>query len=220
MVIQFAREKRLFLMEAMWTRFIPLMAKVRNLLAEGVIGDLQMLVANLCMRFEFDPEDRRFAPSLGGGALLDLGVYPVSFASMLFGSPAQISTLAHLGETGVDEQASIALRYDEGQMSTLYTSIRADSPAETLLLGTQGRIRIHPWWIRPDRLTLTVSGQEPETIEMPFEGNGYRFEAAAVMDCLRAGKLEHDLMPLDETLSIMETMDAIRAQWGLKYPME
>jgi hypothetical protein len=139
---------------------------------------------------------------------------------MIMGPPAKIASLAHLGETGVDEQAGIVLGYERGQVSTLYTSIRVDSPVEAILMGTQGQIRLHPWWIRPDMLTLTVDGQEPAIIESPFQGNGYQFEAAAVMDCLRAGKLESELMPLDETLSIMRTLDALRGQWGLKYPME
>jgi dihydrodiol dehydrogenase / D-xylose 1-dehydrogenase (NADP) len=219
-VIQAAREKKLFLMEAMWSRFFPLMAKVRTLLADGAIGDVQMLVADLCIHFDFDPSDRRYALDLGGGALLDLGVYLISFASMIMGSPSGITTLAHLGKTGVDEQAGIVLRYDQGQVSTLYTSIRVDSPVEAILMGTKGQIRLHPWWIRPNGLTLSLAGQETTTMEMPFEGNGYQFEAAEVMDCLRAGRFESDLMPLEETLSILQTMDAIRAQWGLKYPME
>ncbi len=120
----------------------------------------------------------------------------------------------------MDEQAGIVLQYDRGQVSTLYTSIRVDSPVEAILMGTKGQIRLHSWWIRPDTLTLTVDGQEPDSIEMPFEGNGYQFEAAEVMNCLRANKLESELMPLDETLSIMRTLDALRAQWGLAYPME
>ena len=219
-VIRVAREKKLFLMEAMWSRFFPLMAKVRALLADGAIGDLQMLVADLCIRFDFDPLDRRYALELGGGALLDLGVYPISFASMIMGPPSGITSMAHLGETGVDEQAGIVFRYDQGQMSALHTSIRVDSPVEATLLGTKGQIRLHPWWIRPNKLTLSLTGQETTTIEMPYEGNGYQFEAAEVMDCLRANKLESDLMPLDETHLIMQTMDAIRAQWGLKYPVE
>ena len=219
-VIRVAREKKLFLMEAMWSRFFPLMAKVRTLLADGVIGDVQMLVADLCIHFDIDPSDRRYALDLGGGALLDLGVYLISFASMVMGSPSGITTLAHLGETGVDEQAGIVLRYDQGQVSTLYTSIRVDSPVEAILMGTKGRIRLHPWWIRPNKLTLSLAGHETTAIEMPFEGNGYQFEASEVMDCLRANRLESDLMHLDETLSIMQTMDAIRAQWGLKYPTE
>jgi predicted dehydrogenase len=219
-MVRAARENQLFLMEAMWSRFFPLMAKVRELVDEGAIGEVQMLVADLCIQFDFDPSDRRYAPDLGGGALLDLGVYPLSLASMLMGVPARITSLAHLGATGVDEQASITLGYDQGQVSTLYASLRADSPVEAILLGTKGQIRIHPWWIRPDAITLSVAGQEDTRLEMPFAGNGYQFEAAEVMACLRAGKLESDLMPLDETLSIMETMDTIRAQWGLRFPGE
>jgi predicted dehydrogenase len=219
-MIRIAREKKLFLMEAMWSRFFPLMAKVRALVSEGAIGEVQMLVAELCIQFDFDPSDRRYAPDLGGGALLDLGVYPLAFASMIMGAPTRIESLAHLGETGVDEQAGIVLGYDQGRVSTLYTSIRVDSPVEAILLGTRGQIRIHDWWIHPDKLTLSVDGEEPTVIEMPYAGNGYQFEAAEVMACLRAGKLESDLLPLDETLSIVETMDAIRARWGLRYPGE
>jgi predicted dehydrogenase len=219
-MVRAAREKKLFLMEAMWSRFFPIMGKVRALVNEGAIGEVQLLVADLCIHFDFDPSDRRYAPDLGGGALLDLGVYPLSFASMIMGSPSRIATMAHLGETGVDEQLGIVLGYEHGQVSTLYSSIRVDSPVEVVLLGTRGQIRIHPWWIRPETVTLSVAGQEATRIEVPFAGNGYQFEAAEVMACLRAGKLESDLMPLDETLSIMETMDDIRAQWGLRYPGE
>jgi predicted dehydrogenase len=219
-VIGLARERHLFLMEAMWSRCFPLMAKVRALLAEGAIGDVQMLVADLGIQFDFDSSDRRYALELGGGALLDLGVYLVSFASMIMGSPSKISSIAHLGETGVDEQAGIVLGYGQGQVSTLYTSIRVNSPVEAMLMGTKGQIRIHPWWIRPDTLTLRVDGQEDCTIERPFEGNGYQFEAIEVMNCLRANRLESELMPLDETLSIMQTLDAVRDQWGLRYPTE
>jgi predicted dehydrogenase len=219
-MVKVAREKQLFLMEAMWSRFFPLMARLRSLLAEGAIGDVQMLVADLSIHFDFDPADRRYALDLGGGALLDLGVYVVSLASMIMGPPTKIASLAHLGDTGVDENAGIVLRYDRGQVSTLYTSVRVDSPVEAILMGTKGQIRLHPWWIRPDTMTLTVDGKEPTIIEMPFEGNGYQFEAAEVMACLRAGKLESELMPLDETLSIMRTLDTLRADWGLEYPME
>jgi predicted dehydrogenase len=179
-----------------------------------------MLVADLCIRFDFDPSDRRYNLSLGGGALLDLGVYPVSLASMLMGPPSRITSLAHLGATGVDEQAGIVLGYDGGKVSTLLTSVRVDSPIEAMLLGTEGQIQLHAWWIRPDKLTLRLANQEPTIIARPYEGNGYQFEAAEVMACLRAGKLESDLMPLDETLSIMQTLDALRAQWGLTYPSE
>ncbi len=219
-MIQVAREKKLFLMEAMWSRFFPLMEELRTLLAQGAIGDVQMLAADLCFQFDFDPSDRRYDPNLGGGALLDLGVYLVSLASMIMGPPSRIGGLGHLGDTGVDEQAGIVLGYEQGQVSTLFTSVRVDSPVEAVIIGTGGRIRLHPMWIHPDRLTLSVADREPTTIEKTYGGNGYQFEAAEVMRCLRADKLESDLMPLNETLSIVQTMDAIRAQWGLKFPGE
>jgi predicted dehydrogenase len=204
----------------MWSRFFPLMGELRTLLAQGAIGDVQILAADLCFHFDFDPSDRRYDPNLGGGALLDLGVYLVSLASMIMGPPSRIGGLGHLGETGVDEQAGIVLGYEQGQVSTLFTSVRVDSPVEVAIMGTGGRIRLHPMWIHPNKLTLSVAGQEPTTIEKPYDGNGYQFEAAEVMRCLRASKLESGLMPLDETLSIIQTMDAIRAQWGLKFPGE
>jgi predicted dehydrogenase len=139
---------------------------------------------------------------------------------MVFGSPSRVTGMAHLGQTGVDEQAAVILGYDQGQLAVLHTAVRTGTPQEAILMGTKGWIRIHsPWW-RPDTLGLSIQGREDEVIHLPFEGNGYNYEAAEVMNCLRAGRLESDTLPLDETLTIMKTMDRIRAQWGLKYPME
>jgi predicted dehydrogenase len=219
-VVKLARAKKLFLMEAMWNRFNPALVKVRQWLADGVIGELQMLTASLGFRTEFDPQHRLFNPELGGGALLDVGVYPVSLASMLFGPPSRITGMAQMGKTGVDEQMGVVLGYEAGQLATLYASFRTEPPSEAILMGTQGRIRIHAPIYRPTRLTLSVAGQEDEIIDLTLEGNGYNYQAAEVMTCLRAGKLESEIMPLDESVSIMRTMDEIRAQWGLTYPME
>jgi predicted dehydrogenase len=221
-VMRLARAKQLFIMEAMWTRFFPAMVELRRLLADRVIGDLQMLIADLSIRFEFDPRDRRFDPELGGGSLLDLGVYPLSLASMIFGPkpPTRLSSLAELGSSGVDEQAAVVLGYDGGRLAVVSSSLRVDSPVEAWIMGSKGRIRIHPWWIKPSQLTVSVVGEEDEVIDMPFSGNGYQFEALEVMSCLKAGKMESDIMPLRETLSTMQTMDEIRGQWGLRYPGE
>jgi predicted dehydrogenase len=219
-VIKFARQKQLFLMEAMWTRFIPLVAKVRQLLADRVIGDLQMLTADLGFRAEFDPQHRLFNPELGGGALLDVGVYSISLASMLFGSPARVTSILQFGQTGVDEQDAVIFGYEPGQLAILYASLRTDTPLEAILMGSMGRIRIHSPMFRPTSLTLSVAGQAEKIIELPLTGNGYNYQAVEVMNCLRRGQLESETMPLDETLTIMQTMDQIRAQWGLTYPME
>jgi predicted dehydrogenase len=219
-VIGEAREKRLFLMEAMWTRFNPVIIKLRELLAKGVIGELKMLIADLGFRFEFNPEGRLWNLHLGGGALLDLGVYPVSMASMIFGTPTEIASLAKFSITGVDEQASIIMGYEGAELSTLYTSMRAETPQEVVVAGTRGLIRVHAPMFRPDKMSLSREDHEDEVLEFALEGNGYNYAAEEVMRCLRDGKLESEVMPLDETLSIMETMDQIRAQWGLRYPME
>ena len=219
-VIRLAREEKFFLMEAMYTRFVPAIVKMRQWLAGGVIGEVRALMAEYGIRADFDPKHRWFAPELGGGALLDLGIYPLSLASMVFGAPARVTSMSHLGETGVDEQAAIILGYDQGQLATMYTALRTETPMEAVILGTKGRIRLHAPLYSPAGLTLTLTGQEDQVVEMPFAGEGYSYQAAEVMRCLRAGELESDCMPLDETLAIMQTMDQIRAQWGLKYPTE
>ena len=220
-VIEVARETGLFLMEAMWARFLPVLERVRQLLSDGAIGQVRILTADLGFRAPFDPQRRLFNPELGGGALLDVGIYLVSLASMVYGAqPSRISSMAHLGQTGVDEQSAMILGYDQGELAVLATAVRTRTPQWASILGTEGWIRIHsPWW-RPTELTVSIQGQEDQTVSLPFEGNGYQYEAAEVMRCLRAGKLESSIMGLDETLAIMGTMDQIRAQWGLRYPME
>ena len=219
-VIKFAREKMVFLMEAMWTRCFPLMEKLRALLAAQAIGDTRMLTADFGFRAEYHEEERLFNRECGGGALLDVGVYPISLASMIFGTPTRIASLAHLGRTDVDEEGAMILSHPQGQLAVLSTAIRLETPHEAIILGTKGRLRIHsPWW-RPTAMTLARDGMADEVMEFPPAGNGYEYEAAEVMNCLRAGRLESDVMPLDESLAILKTMDAIRAQWGLKYPME
>ena len=206
-------------MEAMWTRFLPSIAKVRKLIDEGAIGDIQMVNAGFGFRAAYDPGHRLFDPSLGGGALLDVGIYSVSLSSMTLGYPKNIISSVHLGETGVDEQGAIVLGYEQGKMAVLTMAIRAELPQEAYIVGTKGRICIHsPWW-KSKRITLLV-GKREEAYDFSFEGNGLNYEADEVMKCLREGKRESDIMPLNETLAVMKILDQIRALWGLKYPME
>jgi predicted dehydrogenase len=219
-LIAYARERRLFLMEAMWTRFLPLMVRLRELIAGGAIGEVRMVQADFDFRTEVNPRSRLFDPALGGGALLDVGVYPMSLASMLLGTPSEIASLAHLGATGVDEQSAAVLRYAGGRLAVLTSAIRIGGPHEALIRGTDGYIRIDSEWWRAARMTLVRSGRPDELIEAPMVGNGYSYEATEVMRCLRDGRIESDVMPLDESLAIMRTLDAIRAQWGLRYPGE
>jgi predicted dehydrogenase len=219
-VVALARTRGLFLMEAMWTRFLPVMARTRQLLAAGAIGEVRMLLAEFGFRATFDAGSRLFNPALGGGALLDVGVYPISLAHMIFGPPTRISTMAHRGQTGVDEQAAIILGYEHGQLASLAATVQSATPQEAVICGTDGRIRLPgPWW-RGSSLTLERAGQPAQTIACPFAGNGYAHEAAAVQACLRSGETECASMPLDETVAVMQTLDAVRRKWGLLYPME
>lgn len=218
-VVEAARERGLFLMEAMWTRFFPLMDTLQGLIAAGRIGEPRLLQADFGFRTDFNPAHRLFDPALGGGALLDVGVYTVSLASFVLGQPSAVRSSATLGETGVDEQNAVILEHESGALALLYSAIRTQSAQEALISGTEGRIRLHaPWW-QPERLTLHTAAGE-EIFEAPLPHNGYAFEAAEVARCLQAGALESPLMPLDESLTIMKTLDRCRAQWGLRYPKE
>ncbi|MBC7813793.1 MAG: Gfo/Idh/MocA family oxidoreductase [Burkholderiales bacterium] len=220
-MVDYARENGRFLMEAMWTRYLPIIVRVRELLAEGAIGEPRMLLADFGFRMgSVEPKHRLFDPDLGGGALLDVGIYPLSLSSMIFGSPDRITAMADIGSTGVDEQAAIILGHPSGQLASLTTAIRTNTPHEAVILGTNGQIKLHASFWKGTRATVSISGKDALEIDLPLHGNGYNYEAAEVARCLREGKTESDIMPLDETLSIMQTMDTIRAQWGLKYPME
>lgn len=219
-VIAFARSKKLFLMEAMWTRFFPLMERLRTLLAAETLGKIATLTADFGFWADYAEEPRLFDRSVGGGALLDVGIYPISLASMLFGPPSRIQSEAQVGPTGVDEVGAFLLSHDQGALALLSTAIRAETAQEAVIVGSRGRLRIHqPWW-KASVMTLSRENQPDEVIECPYEGNGYQFEAAEVMNCLWTGQLESRLMPLDETLALMRTMDTLREQWGLKFPVD
>ncbi len=220
-MITAAREKKLFLMEAMWTRFLPIFVKVREWLAKKIIGDVRLLQADFGFRGDRNPKGRLLNPELAGGALLDVGVYTVSLASMVFGQPpVRITSRAHLGSTGVDEQSEMLFDYENGRSAKLSCAIRTQTPQQAVIVGTEGVIRIHsPFW-SATTATISVEGKEDKTIKMPFECNGYEYQAREVMQCLQTGRLESDIMTLNESLSIVKTMDEIRAQWGLKYPIE
>ncbi len=218
-VVALARQKGLFLMEAMWSRFLPTMQKARQLVEEGEIGEPQMLTAHLGFRPQFNPQSRLFNPELGGGALLDIGVYPVSFTHWYWGMPEKIKTEAVLGTTGVDEQESIILQYSEGRQAVLFATLRSFTPGDALIMGSEGYLRIRGPLFRPERLILVRKGKE-KTIQVPLEGNGYNYEAQEAVNCILQGKTESSQMPLEHTIQVMEIMDAIRMQWKMRYPQE
>jgi predicted dehydrogenase len=233
-MIDLVRKKRLFLMEAMWTRYIPAMVQVRQWLASGEIGDVELVRASLSFMATYDPKHRLFAPELGGGALLDVGIYPISFSYMVLGEPKTISSTVTLGKTGTDDRSAYLFGYDGGKTALLYSAVQLSVPVEAEIFGTKGYIRIHEPWFNPRVLTLAKPARpgvqarlifegnpfDRQTVHVPTQGNGYNYEAVEVGRCLREGKLESDTMSLDESLRIMGTLDTLRAQWGLTYPNE
>ncbi len=210
-IIELARAQRLFAMEAMWTRFLPHIVVVRDWLARGALGEIVTVTADHGQWFAEDPEFRLFAPELGGGALLDLGVYPVSFASMVLGTPDRIAAISDPAFTGVDAQTSMLFGYPSGAQAVLTCTLRAKSPTRASIVGTEARIEIDGDFYTPTAVTLVPRDGEPTRVESTHEGRGLRHQADEVARRLAAGDLESPLMSLDETISIMETMDRVQA---------
>jgi predicted dehydrogenase len=213
------RANGVFVMEAMWSRFFPLVTELRKMIADGVIGEPRMVQVDFGFRAGVNPEGRLFNPALAGGGLLDVGVYAISFSSLILGEPNQVKGIATIGETGVDEQNGLVLGHTSGAISLIASAVRTNTAQEAIISGTDGRIRVHTCFWKPTTMTISAEGKEVVR-EFPITGNGYQFEAIEVAKQVRAGRLESDIMPLAETLSIMRTMDTTRTQWGLTYPCE
>lgn len=218
-MIAAARARGTFLMEAMWTRFLPHIAQVRSIVSAGTLGDVVLVTAEHGQWFPQDAAFRLFAPSLGGGALLDLGIYPVSFAHMLLGAPTSITAVSDPAFTGVDATTSMVLRYPGGAHAVLTTTLAAAAANRAAVNGTEARIEIDGWFYQPTSFrVLDRAGRELSRYAEPDPGRGMQHQAAEVGRCLRAGRTESPVLPLDETLAIMQTMDEIRRQIGLDYP--
>lgn len=217
-----ARAKNLFCMEAMWSRFNPATRKVCELLAEGAVGEVQRLQADFCVQMKritvkMLPWNRMYNPHLAGGALLDVGVYPVAFARMVFGcAPEKISGTAKMAWTGVDTDETFRFEYPHGKTADMQASFRRAGSREAVITGTDGSIRV-PRFSHTDQVILVRNGKD-ECFKCGT--NGFEHEIREVHRCLREGLIESPLMPLNETLDIMRTMDGLRAQWGMKYPGE
>ena len=214
-----ARKRGVFLMEAMWTRFLPHITEARRLLAEGRIGCPMLWRADFAFRAGPDPEGRLLNPRLGGGGLLDVGVYTVSLASFFLGPIAHIAAQAKLGPTGVDMAASLCTRHEGGALGSLACGVGVSMPQTAALFGENGRIEFpEPWW-RPSALVVHANGSSEE-IRPPLAGNGYNCQAEEVHRCLREGLRESPVMPLDESIAVLRALDDARRQIGLAYPGE
>ena len=218
-VVDAARAAGVFCMEAMWTRFLPHVVAIKRAIANGDIGRVVALEADHGQWFPFDPTSRLWDPALAGGALLDLGVYPISFAHDLLGVPETVTAIGQLTETGVDGQVSLVLGYGERAQATLYTTLWAATPCTAVISGTEGRIEIEGHFYSPTAYRVTRRDGTTWSADDRVP-NGYAYEAAEVARRVAAGEKESPAMPLEETLEVMRTLDEVRRQIGLVYPGE
>ena len=212
-----AREKKVFYMEALWTRFIPAMTRALEYIRDGRIGEVKALRADFGFKTEYHPSGRLFNPELGGGTILDIGIYPIFLSLLVLGVPETIKVIAVIGETGIDESCSMIFGYKNGAQASLMSTFLVDTDTSAEICGTRGRIQIHRKWFKPTTLTLFTDGEEPEHIRLDIRKNGYEYEAEEVMRCLREGRTESDIVPLDFSLSLMELLDAVRKEAGVSY---
>ena len=220
-VVALAAERGLVVLEAMWTRFLPHMVRLRELLADGVIGQPRSLVADHTQLLSDDPEHRMNNLELGGGALLDLGVYPVSFASSVFGTPTTIQATAALRDTGADMQVATLFGYAGGQVANTLSASNTVGPNRAAIVGTDGWIEFERvWYTATTFRVFGTDGEVVETYRSEVDGRGMHFQAWELERLASEGRLSGDIMPLAETVAIMETLDEVRRQIGVRYPGE
>lgn len=208
-LVSVARERNLFLMEAMWTRFLPHVIAIRDLVNQGALGRIVSVTADHGQWFALDPNFRLFAPELGGGALLDLGVYPVSFASMILGTPSRIVAMVDPSFNGVDGQSSMLFGYANGAQAVLTCTSSARSATRASIVGTEARIEIEGDFYAPTSFSLIRRDGDLSRFEFVTVGRGLHYQAAEVARCMARGEIESRIMPLDESISIMETMEIV-----------
>jgi len=214
-----AADHGLLAMEAMWTRYLPHMVRLREVLAADVIGEVRVLSADHTQNLPTDPDHRLNDLALGGGALLDLGIYPVSFAWDVLGAPAEILATAQLGETGADTDVAISVRHAAGGVSSLLTSMRGAGANAAQIVGTKGRIEIDGVFYAPTSFRVfDVDGALVEEFRTEIDGRGMQFQALYAERLIAEGRTDSDLLPIDESIAIMGTLDEIRRQIGVVYP--
>jgi dihydrodiol dehydrogenase / D-xylose 1-dehydrogenase (NADP) len=218
-VFDAAQANQSFYMEAVWTRFMPMLIKVRDIIDSGRIGEVQTAQASFGINVPFSPHHRLYDPQLAGGALLDVGIYTITFAQWLMQTaPVQITAAAQLGPTGVDQRTGLILRYPQGQVATLNASINSISNHEAWIFGSKGSIKMSSFW-QCEEIAVMFDG-ETEIVTMPHRINGYEGEIEEVQRCLNANKIQSELFPWSESLIVMNIMDEARKQIGLRYPSE
>ena len=213
-----AREKGLFLMEALWTRFNPRLLKVREILDSGRLGKIKLLCSNFGDRKQYDPGNRFFSNELIGGSLLDMGIYPLFTVLYLLGKPKSVTAAATISSTGVDVNCSFTLTYDDDAMAALYSSLLVTTDCTTTIYCEKGDIHLTRYVYAPELVTVKLDGHEPEDATPVVYGNIYNYEADEVTRCLGQGKTQSDMWSWADSRMIMDVMDEIRKQIGLFYP--
>ena len=219
-LIEAAKQHQVFLMEAFWTRYLPSTLKLNQLLKDGVIGQVRLVQADFGYNWPYDASHRSYNPDLAGGALLDVGIYPINFAQMVFKAyPEEIRSAMIPAPTGIDQQSAYIFKYPGGGMAILNAAVNVETQHNAWVYGTEGFIHM-PEFFHATALHVERDDGYKETFSVPFDSTGYSYEALEVMNCMANKTLESSVMPLDETLRIMQLMDSIRQQWGLTYPEE
>jgi predicted dehydrogenase len=215
-----SKEKNLFLMEAIWTRFHPAIAQTLEIIQSGQIGDIVHIVADFGFKAVYDENARLFNPALTGGALYDIGIYPLFISKLLLGNPKEIKAVATFAPTGVDTNTSLSLSYENGATASLFSTLNAQTDTTCTIYGSKGKLFLHGRFHETKGLTLEIEGQEAQVFETERLGHGYSYEAQEVQRCLKLGEIESDKLPLQFSLELMELLCEIRQQIGLVYPQE
>ncbi len=215
-LVGLARERGLFFMEGMWMRCNPLIRRLQRLAAEGALGEVRQVRADLGFVVDAPPADRLLDPALGGGALLDMGVYPLTFAQLFLGAPSAVAAAAGLSPAGVDLDVALSLAYDSGATAALTASMTSWSPRSASIATDLGRVDVPAPFHHPTTATWTSDGHT-ETLADEVIGTGLANEAMEAVRCLRGGETESPLVPLDETVEVLELMDRIRRDIGVRY---
>ena len=217
-LLTLAAEKRLFFMEALWTVFLPTYPQIFEKINNGDIGSIIGVKADFGFHMPFDPESRLFNPSLGGGSLLDIGIYPLLLATLCLGYPDEIKALASLTELKVDDELIAILNYNKRGLAQIQSTIRANTRTEAFIFGDNGSFWVPGRWIDSQKFYLLKSDGQEELIHSPWDGFGYQFQISAVEKCLAQGLLECPLVPHSLSIQLMNQMDEIRKQTGIVYP--
>jgi predicted dehydrogenase len=219
-MVDAAAKNKVALMEAMWARFLPHYSKVREIVASGVLGPILSIHADHGQRLADQNIPRLVEPHLAGGALLDLGIYPISFAHMILGNPASITSSAIMTNKGVDAQTSMIFTYQSGAQSVLTTTMIEQTPCRAVVAGLHGWLEIDRTFYNPASMRVVLNDGTVTQYPNTYTGHGLREQAESFKQLVQSGKVQSEILSWQDTIDIMKTMDAVREQIGLKYPFE